>query len=213
MKINKIIAISATACIGLSCQNKSVQSHNHQQEASGHGHMHHNGQEHSHGDNHGHTHEKVFSFLRMNGEFKMDPVDESVRKDARNPSRIVLETSEKAGTLTSMTFYRHNDSTAVWAYGGYEYIGSRPDPHYYPEASKTSIWDIFELKEEYKGETEKFKYVISRSPHGEPIHMHLRYGTDVDALLEMSNMDEDSSSFNPWWSLYCDIDCTTGCGD
>ena len=215
MKFTKIMALAIAASLAISCQNAQTNKQSDEEHGHTHGeaeHTHDKDAEEQHVHD-GHTHDKVFSFLRMDGEFKMDPVDMSVRNDSRNPSRIVLETTEEAGTLTRMTFYKHNDPSALWAEGGYEYIGSRPDPHYYPDESKTSIWDVFELKKGYKGDTEKFKYVISRSPHGEPIHMHLRYGKNVDELLQMSNMEEDIANYNPWWSLYCDINCNTGCGD
>ncbi len=218
MKFTKMIALGVAASLAISCQNAETKNqpkeeHDHTHGEAGHGHEHDTEEAHMHGGEHGHTHEMVFSFLRMDGEFQMDPVKENVRNDPRNPSRIVLETTEEAGTLTRMAFYKHNDPSALWAEGGYEFIGSRPDPHYYPDESKTSIWDVFELKKGYEGDTEKFKYVISRSPHGEPIHMHLRYGKNVEELLQMSNMEEDSANYNPWWSLYCDINRNTSCGD
>jgi len=224
MKFTKIITLATAASLALSCQNanpeeKSTDQGVHSHGTEGHTHDHgteghsHGGEDHKHDDDHGHSHEKVFSFLRMDGEFKMDPVDKSVRNDPRNPSRIVLETSEEAGTLTRMAFYKHHRPSELWAEGGYQYISSQPDPHYYPDESKTSIWDVFELKEPRQGDTEKFKYVISRSPHGEPIHMHLRYGNNVDSLLAMSSMEEDSTNYNPWWSLYCDVNRNTTCAE
>lgn len=169
---------------------------------------------HAHGGD-GHTHASpdgspAFSYLAMKGEFKMNPNDSITQNDPRNPSRLVLETSDEKGSPTRMSFYSHDDTQQKLAECGYEFIGSRPDPHYYPEQSKTSIWDVFKKVEDYEGDCSKYKYVISRSPHGDPIHMHLRYGDDVEALLLMSNAEEDDD-FNPWWSTYCDIERTTSC--
>ncbi|MDO4762831.1 MAG: hypothetical protein Q4A00_00390 [Flavobacteriaceae bacterium] len=142
-----------------------------------------------------------FAYLAMNGEFKIDPNDKQTVNDPRNPSRLVLFTSEEKGTNTTMEFYHHSDEKKLLAKCAYQYIGSRPDPHYFPAASKTSIWDIFEKVEDIEGDCSKFKYVISRSPHDVPPHMHLRYGDDVEALLNMSK-DHKDDNFNPWWPEY-----------
>ncbi len=192
--------------------------HSHTHDGDDHSHSHsHNGDDHSHshssGD--GHTHatpdgRPAYTYLAMNGEFQMNPNDSMTQNDPRNPSRLVLKTSDEAGTLTRMAFYDHDDMEKKLAECGYEFIGSRPDPHYYPGKSKTSIWDIFKKVEDYDGNCANYKYVLSRSPHGDPVHMHLRYGDDVDKLLAMSNAPEDSN-FNPWWSIYCDIERTTSC--
>ena len=175
-------------------------------------HSHDNGTAHSH--SHGgktHTHgAPSFTYLKMNGDFKMNLNDSMTQNDPRNPSRLTLSTTTKAGSLTRMTFYDHNDIEKKLAECGYEFIGSRPDPHYYPKESKTSIWDVFEKKEDYDGDCSNYKFVLSRSPHGDPIHMHLRYGNDVDSILALSNAEYDSQ-FNPWWATYCDIERTTSC--
>lgn len=166
------------------------------------------------GDGHSHYSTDVktppFTYLSMNGEFHLNPGDSLSQNDPRNPSRLELTTSDEAGSITKMVFYDHDDMNKQLAACGYEFIGSRPDPHYYPEKSKTSIWDVFKKVEDFSGDCMNYNYVISRSPHGDPIHMHFRYGNDVEALLAMSN-DEEDSSFNPWWATYCDIDRTTSC--
>lgn len=146
-----------------------------------------------------------FPYLTMNGEFKMDAKNAETINDKRNPSRIILSTSEEKGTNTEMTFFDHNDREKVVARCAYQYIGSRPDPHYFPNASKTSIWDIFEKVGNYEGDCEKFKYVISRSPHDTPLHMHLRYGKNVEKLLKMSH-DKKDNQYNPWWPEYIGAD-------
>ena len=43
--------------------------------------------------------------------------------------------------------------------------------------------------------------MISRSPHDSPLHMHLRYGDNVEDLLNMSKNPKDDK-FNPWWAEY-----------
>lgn len=153
----------------------------------------------------GHTHadEPRFTYLTMNGEFEMDPVLAATRDDPRNPSRLRLATSDEDGTATRMAFYAHDDPNRLVADCGYQFVGSRPDPHYFPAESKTSIWDVFEQTEAFEGACADYTAVVSRSPHGDPVHMHLRYGTDAEALLAMSDAPADSSAFNPWWAVYC----------
>lgn len=177
-------------------------------------------EDHEYSQNHSHANEDTlpshtqsvqrFSYLSMNGEFKMNPNDTLTQNDPRNPSKLVMSTSEKAGTITRIAFYEHDSMDKLWADCGYEFIGSMPDPHYYPHQSKTSIWDIFKRVEHFEGDCATFEYVASRSPHGDPIHLHLRYGDDPKALLAMSN-DEELENFNPWWSVYCDINRTIRC--
>ena len=161
----------------------------------------------------GHTHADApaFAYLGMNGDFEMDPVQTATRDDPRNPSRIRLATTDEAGSTTRMAFYAHDDPDRLVADCGYQYVGSRPDPHYFPAESKTSIWDVFERTEAFEGDCDAYAAVISRSPHGSPGHMHLRYGTDADALLAMSNAPVDSSRFEPWWPLFCEAGATETC--
>lgn len=146
-----------------------------------------------------------FSYLAMNGEFKMASKNAETINDKRNPSIILLSTSQKAGTLTKMTFFHHSNENEKLAECGYQYVGSRPDPYYFPNISKSSIWDIFEKVEDYSGKCGDFRYVISRSPHDIPVHMHLRYGGDVEDLLNMSR-DTKDDKFNPWWAEYVSAD-------
>ena len=166
------------------------------------------------GDGHSHydanAEKPAFTYLAMNGEFHLNPGDSMSNNDPRNPGRLKLTTSEEAGSNTRMVIYDHTDLNKQLAECGYEFVGSRPDPHYYPAESKTSIWDVFKKVEDFSGDCSKYQYVISRSPHGDPIHMHFRYGDDVEALLAMSN-DEEDANFNPWWATYCDIERTTAC--
>ena len=158
-----------------------------------------------------HSHAALFTYLGMNGEFEMDPEQAATRDDPRNPSRIRLATTEEAGTGTRMAFYAHDDPDQLVADCGYQYAGSQPDPYYFPDESKTSIWDVFEQTETYEGDCGAYTAVISRSPHGDPAHMHLRYGTDADDLLAMSTAAVDSSAYEPWWPLYCEAGVTETC--
>ena len=163
----------------------------------------------------GHTHTEgahhAFAYLGMNGEYEMDPEQAATRDDPRNPSRIRLVTSDEAGTPTRMAFYDHADPDRLVADCAYQYAGSRPDPHYFPAESKTSIWDVFEQTDTYEGDCAGYASVISRSPHGNPGHMHLRYGTDTEELLAMSTVPVDSAAFEPWWALFCEAGATTTC--
>ncbi len=161
----------------------------------------------------GHTHADgpAFTYLKMDGDFEMDPELAATRDDPRNPSRIRLATSSEAGSGTRMAFYAHDDPDQLVADCGYQFVGSRPDPHYFPAESKTSIWDVFERTEAYDGACEDYAAVISRSPHGDPAHMHLRYGTDADELLAMSDAPVDSAAFDPWWPVFCEAGVTESC--
>jgi hypothetical protein len=111
------------------------------------------------------------------------------------------------------SFYQDLDGTVPLAENcRYVYKGAAGDPYYYPTRSKPSIWDLFEL---VSGDTtcNNFYYVILRSPHGNPIHMHLRYGDTKSSfrkLLNLSNGPENPNSLNPWWSVYCTAG-TSGC--
>ncbi len=168
------------------------------------------GDGHSHYDANASAEMPAFTYLAMNGEFHLNPGDSMSNNDPRNPGRLKLTTSKEAGSKTRMVIYDHTDFNNQLAECGYEFIGSRPDPHYYPAESKTSIWDVFKKVEDFSGDCSKYQYVISRSPHGDPIHMHFRYGEDVENLLAMSN-DKEDANFNPWWATYCDIERTTAC--
>jgi hypothetical protein len=100
---------------------------------------------------------------------------------------------------------RGKDVTPLAEECHYAYKGAAGDPFYYPALSKTSIWDLFELA---LGEAscQNFYYVTVRAPHGDPVHMHLRYGdaqSGFRELLKMSDGPEDKTQLDPWWSVYC----------
>ena len=52
-----------------------------------------------------------YAYLEMNGIFEMDSKDSLTVNDSRNPSKIILSTTDKPGTLTKMTFFHHDDKT------------------------------------------------------------------------------------------------------
>ena len=146
---------------------------------------------------------KAFNYLNVNGTLIIDPFSpDEVYNDQRNPSKMVMLTPEESDSETTLTFYKSGNVNEVWASGLYQYIGTKPDPHYFPQY-KHSVWDLFELQSGISGEYSAFKYVIYRSPHSNPVHVHMRYGTESTCvLLDMSNNGE--GNFNPWWSVFCE---------
>ncbi|MDX2272846.1 MAG: hypothetical protein NW237_13005 [Cyanobacteriota bacterium] len=141
-------------------------------------------------------------FLGVDGTFTLDTSLESSTQDPRNPGRVVFKQMEY------FSFYKDMEGKTPLAENcRYVYRGAAGDPFYYPEKSLGSIWDMFELQTSNENsDCNQFKYVILRSPHGDPVHMHLRYGDDkssFQALLDNSLMAEDEATFNPWWSTYC----------
>ncbi|MEL6865800.1 MAG: hypothetical protein AAFP19_15350, partial [Bacteroidota bacterium] len=145
-----ICLIALALCI--SCDHEHG-PHTHTHDGEGAGHTHAPGER---GDGHSHYDDKAdrppFTYLTMNGEFHLNPGDSMSQNDPRNPGRLLLETSDEKGSVTKMTFFDHTDIDKKLAECGYHFIGSRPDPHYYPEQSKTSIWDVFEKVEDFSGD-------------------------------------------------------------
>jgi hypothetical protein len=89
----------------------------------------------------------------------------------------------------------------------YIYLGGVADAKHYPEY-KSAVWDVFELEKDEKQDPacNQFKHLIVTAPHGDPIHMHFRYGSgksNVQTLVNMSTTPEDVGKFNPWWATYC----------
>lgn len=138
-------------------------------------------------------------YLGVDGAFTIDTKEISAT-DPRNPKRVVFQQME------FFSFYKDYDGNTPLAKNcRYVYKGAAGDPFYYPEQSKTSIWDLFELASGDAG-CNNFYYVIMRSPHGNPVHMHMRYGnanSSFRQLLNLSNAPENKNSINPWWSVYC----------
>ncbi|MBW4550203.1 MAG: hypothetical protein KME35_03700 [Aphanocapsa sp. GSE-SYN-MK-11-07L] len=113
-------------------------------------------------------------YLGYNGSFHLNAESESSTKDTRNPKRIDIQKMEEA------TFYKDAaGQTAIARDCHYAYLGAVPDTKYYPEY-KTSVWDLFELEKDEEGNQDpackQFKYLSFTAPHGDPIHMHFRYG-------------------------------------
>ncbi|HCF29665.1 MAG TPA: hypothetical protein DEV81_21230 [Cyanobacteria bacterium UBA11049] len=138
-------------------------------------------------------------YLGVDGAFTIDTKEISAT-DPRNPKRIVFEKME------FFSFYQDLEgNTALAEKCRYVYKGAAGDPFYYPKQSKTSIWDLFELASGDEA-CKNFSYVILRSPHGDPVHMHMRYGNAESSfrqLLDMSDAPEVKDNINPWWSVYC----------
>lgn len=141
-------------------------------------------------------------YLGYDGVFTLDPAATVPFSDPRNPKRIVMRKMEY------FSFYRDLDGNEPLAENcRYVYRGSAGDPYYfYVEGYKHSIWDLFELN---RGEErcKAFYYVIARPPHGDPKHMHIRYGgenSSFRSLLANSSGPEDPTRPDPWWSVYCE---------
>ena len=121
------------------------------------------------------------------------------------PQTCVTPNELYSSKWSSISFYQDYDGNTFIAKNcQYIYKGAAGDPFYYPKQSKTSIWDLFELA---SGDAacNNFSYVILRSPHSNPVHMHMRYGNASSSfrqLLNLSNAPENKNSINPWWSVY-----------
>jgi hypothetical protein len=149
-------------------------------------------------------------YLGYDGIFHLNSESKSSSEDIRNPKRIDIKKMEE------VTFYDDTEGNKAIARDcHYVYLGALPDSKYYAEF-KSAVWDVFELEQDESTDPActKFTYLIFTSPHGDPIHMHFRYGDDkssIQALVDMSKDPEDESNFNPWWSTYCG-DGNTACG-
>jgi hypothetical protein len=138
-------------------------------------------------------------YLGVNGVFTLDQ-QELAARDPRNPKRVAFDKMER------FSFFDDFQGTQPIAKDClYAYRGPAGDPYYYPDRAKTSVWEMFELR---SGEPacQRFTYVVLRAPHGNPVHMHLRYGDERSsflALLAISNGPENKAKLDPWWSVYC----------
>ena len=149
-------------------------------------------------------------YLGIDGIFTLDPAEAVPYSDPRNPKRIVFEMMEY------FSFYQDEAGQEPLAEGcRYIYKGAAGDPYYFYKAdppAKTSIWDLFELADGEEA-CNDFYYVTVRAPHGDPVHMHLRYGNERSSfskLLRNSTGPEDTTALDPWWSVYC-AEGVTGC--
>ncbi len=140
-------------------------------------------------------------YLGYNGMFMLNADQEGSMKDPRNPKRIGIAKMEQ------ITFYKGLTGKDTIARNcEYVYMGAAGDPKYYIEFKAS--WDMFELVQDEKQDPgcQKFQYLVLTAPHGNPIHMHLRYGdakSSFDALLKLSHETENAAKFNPWFATYC----------
>lgn len=151
-------------------------------------------------------------YTNFDGTFVMDTTVALTVDDPRNPSIITasitaeLDPAEplpETGEVARMVFHDHDDPAVITGECLYRYGGARPDP-FYGREFRTSVWDVFELVGTVAGACDGFHHVIVRTPHSDPQHVHLRYGSadePVDRLLERSLAPEQG--FDPWWSVYC----------
>jgi hypothetical protein len=145
-------------------------------------------------------------YLGLDGVFTLDQ-NELSATDPRNPPRVAVRQMEVFAFYADLA-----GATPLAEDCHYVYKGAEGDPFYYPNESKTSIWDLFEFVSG-DGDCKAFYYLIIRAPHGDPVHMHLRYGDERSSfrqLLEMSDGPEDKTKLDPWWSVYC-AEGVSGC--
>jgi hypothetical protein len=150
------------------------------------------------------------SYLGYNGMFMLNADQAGSVKDPRNPKRIGMSKME------TITFYKNaTGKDAIARNCEYVYMGAAGDPKYYAEFKAS--WDMFELAQDEKQDPacKKFQYLVLTAPHGEPMHMHMRYGdqsSSFTALLKMSNAVENAAKFTPWFATYCGAG-KTRCGE
>jgi hypothetical protein len=140
-----------------------------------------------------------FSYLNVNGTFIIDTADYDTVADPRNPVKMEFTTTDESHSESRFVFYTHNNDQKVWADCSYQYVGSQPDPYYFPHY-KTSIWDLFEMTSQNLANCDDFTYVILRSPHDSPAHAHMRYGSKSSSFEELLNKSLDGDT--AWWSTY-----------
>lgn len=161
---------------------------------------------------HDHAHGEEMAalpYLANHGTFLLDDHDEISFDDARNPLLIIADTDESPNSEAIFYFFfsldpSHPDYERNAEDCRYQYVGSRPDPFYYPR-SKGSVWDLFELTHVQSEECEQYTYLAVRSPHGAypDIHMHFRYGDKHTNFSEIvSKKFSDPESPYAWWSSY-----------
>jgi len=147
-------------------------------------------------------------FFTVHGDFRLmaEGEDDVSVDDPRNPGRVLLQTpgSGVSYATTVMSFTEHGSADRFTARDcHYDYTGSLPDPHYFPQGYLSSVWDLFTLLPDEPSACASFHHVALRSPHDQPAHMHMRYGDasrEHEALLAMS--EDPEAGFDPWWSSY-----------
>ncbi|AFY30708.1 hypothetical protein [Calothrix sp. PCC 7507] len=141
-------------------------------------------------------------FLGLDGTFLINQDHKASVNDPRNPKRLEISKMEK------FSFYADDEGKQAIAKNcTYIYMGAAKDPKFYA-LFKSAIWDQFELAKEEKADPgcDRFKHITVVVPHGDPAHMHFRYGdqkSDFTTILNMSNTPEDKKTFSPWFATYC----------
>jgi hypothetical protein len=140
-------------------------------------------------------------YLGFNGTFLLNADQPGSVNDPRNPKRIGISKMEQ------ITFYKDGEGKGTIARNcEYVYMGATGDPKYYVEFKAT--WEMFELVQGEKQDPacKKFQYLVLTAPHGNPSHMHVRYGdarSSFANLLKMSQEAENVAKFDPWFATYC----------
>ncbi|MFT7581174.1 MAG: hypothetical protein ACI9MR_002848 [Myxococcota bacterium] len=142
----------------------------------------------------------AFPYVVANGEQLMDPASPETQSDIRNPSRVVMMTTADANSESRFIFYEHQFPDQIWADCNFQVRYTMPDPAAFP-ASKTALWDAYEMTGANVGACQDFANVVMFWPAGgRP--MSLRYGTiGFGGLLSISLESETSAA--SWWASYC----------
>lgn len=135
-------------------------------------------------------------YLGLNGTFYLNQDDKKNYSDPRSPKLVAASKMEK------FSYYKDAaGKSAIARNCSYAYLGAAKDPKYYAEY-KSAVWDLFELEESEKQDVncKKFKYVAIAPPHGNPAHMHLRYGDEKSSLQAVLNISNEQEAWTP---TYC----------
>jgi hypothetical protein len=141
-------------------------------------------------------------YLGLDGTFQLNQDDENSFNNPRNPKRIDVE------KMDLFAFFSDAEGKIAIAKNcRYAYIGAAQDPKYYSQ-SKLAVWDLFELLEEEKQDSncDRFKYLTVTAPQDG--HMHVRYGDATSSLETLLTISNDTQ---PWTPTYC-TDGKTRCG-
>ena len=141
-------------------------------------------------------------YLGLDDTFHLNQDDENSFNDMRNPKRIDVKKMELFNFFADA-----EGKNAIAKNCRYVYIGAAQDPKYYSQY-KLAVWDLFELLEDEKQDSncDRFKYLTVAAPHDG--HMHVRYGDATSSLEMLLNVSNDPQ---PWTPSYC-TDGKTRCG-
>jgi hypothetical protein len=137
-------------------------------------------------------------YLGLDGTFYLNQGDKEGYADARRPKRVVVTKMQKFSFYSDAAGKHPIAQNCV-----YTYLGTAKDPKFYAEF-KGAVWDLFELEADDKldPKCQKFKHLTIVPPHGEPTHMHIRYGDEKNNATKLLNM---SQAEKPWFPTYCGI--------